>query len=166
MKKQLPQTYDKAGAAAYLQVSERAIERYTKKGLLTPDTVMQPSATDGRTRPHNIYRKTDLDEVKEKMKEQAEKTTSSTALTLATKPDSLANLFAQIADINRAHQPAAPVVSVAEKLTLKLAEAARLAGLSQNFLRAAIAAGQLRAAKRGRGWNIKRADLESFIEDL
>lgn len=52
------------------------------------------------------------------------------------------------------------------KLTLTLAEAATLAGLSKNWLTKAIQEKKLVANKRGKGWNIKRSDLDSYISNL
>lgn len=52
------------------------------------------------------------------------------------------------------------------QLTLTLAEAATLAGLSKDYLRQAIKTGRLKASKRGRGWNVKRADLEAWVKKL
>ncbi|MGI8996433.1 MAG: excisionase family DNA-binding protein [Pyrinomonadaceae bacterium] len=65
-------------------------------------------------------------------------------------------------------QSKAPVVTVSlgDKLTLNLREASALAGLSRDFLLQAIHAGKLRAAKRGRGWNIKRSDLDAYYRKL
>jgi excisionase family DNA binding protein len=64
--------------------------------------------------------------------------------------------------------PAAPVhtISLGDKLTLTLAEASALAGLSRRYLLDAIKAKQLKAAKRGRGWNIKKSDLDKYIRSL
>lgn len=59
-----------------------------------------------------------------------------------------------------------PISELAAKLTLSLKEAARLSGLSAGWLRTAIKHGDLQATKRGRGWNIKRADLEKYISNL
>jgi excisionase family DNA binding protein len=47
-----------------------------------------------------------------------------------------------------------------------LAEAQALTGLSRNVLRTAIDAGELKAKQIGRGWKIKKTDLESYIEKL
>ena len=57
-------------------------------------------------------------------------------------------------------------VRTSEKLLLTLPEAARLAGLSVNYLRGAIGRGELAARKIGRGWKVKRSELEKFIEGL
>ena len=73
--------------------------------------------------------------------------------------------FAQMVALTRQGPP--PVqLSLGDKLTLSLADAALLAGLSKDYLTKAIHAGKLKAAKRGRGWNIKRADLEAWVKRL
>ena len=62
--------------------------------------------------------------------------------------------------------PRAAPLSAADKLTLSLVEASALSGLSRGYLLGAFHAGNLKAARRGRGWNIKRADLmgQAFID--
>ncbi len=57
-------------------------------------------------------------------------------------------------------------VSIAEKLMLSVDEAAHLAGVSSNHVRAAIKAGKLKAKVVGRGWRVKRADLDAYIRRL
>lgn len=54
----------------------------------------------------------------------------------------------------------------AQKLLLSLAEAQSYSGLSRANLMEAIHAQTLAAQKIGRGWKIKRRDLESYIEGL
>jgi len=68
------------------------------------------------------------------------------------------------ASVDKARQE--PTVPTENKLLLSLAEAQALTGLSRETLRAAIAAGELAARQIGRGWKIKRRDLESYIENL
>ena len=61
-----------------------------------------------------------------------------------------------------------PRVPLPDKLTLSVAEAARLTGLSPDSLRDAIKAGRLKAkiVKGRRGWTIKREDLEAWVRKL
>jgi excisionase family DNA binding protein len=47
-----------------------------------------------------------------------------------------------------------------------LTEAALLAGLSRGHLRLAIAEKKLKARIIGRGWRVKREDLEAYIKKL
>ena len=60
----------------------------------------------------------------------------------------------------------APVTPPAQKLLLSLAEAQSYSGLSRANLMEAINAEKLPAQKIGRGWKIKRRDLESYIDGL
>ena len=57
-------------------------------------------------------------------------------------------------------------VPLDKKLTLSLSEASLLAGLSIAFLRNSIRLGHLIASKRGNSWNIKRSDLDLFVNSL
>lgn len=60
----------------------------------------------------------------------------------------------------------ASIADVAHKLTLSLPESAALSGLSRTHLRQAIRDGALKARKMGRGWRVKRADLETYVRKL
>lgn len=61
----------------------------------------------------------------------------------------------------------APTISdLAHKLTLSLAEAAQLSGLSRGHLREAIGTGKLKARIIGRGWRVKRDDLDAYVKKL
>ncbi len=62
--------------------------------------------------------------------------------------------------------PVKEAVSLSDKLTLNLVEASALAGLSRGFLMDAIKGKKLKASKRGRGWNVKRSDLDAFVGKL
>jgi excisionase family DNA binding protein len=57
-------------------------------------------------------------------------------------------------------------VGIADKPLLKLDEAAALTGLSRDTLRKAIEDGELKGKIIGRAYRIKRADLDSYIENL
>jgi len=57
-------------------------------------------------------------------------------------------------------------VPVADKLTLSLVEAAQLSGLSRNHLRQAIEEKKLKARIIGRGWRVKRDDLDAYVKKL
>jgi excisionase family DNA binding protein len=93
------------------------------------------------------------------------------ALTPAQLSDLGERLIAALEALQRPLQlpPAKPVVSIADlahKLMLTLAEAAALSNLSRNHLRQAIKTGTLKAQKIGRGWRIKRADLDAYVAAL
>ncbi len=59
-----------------------------------------------------------------------------------------------------------PAVPIADKPLLKLDEAAALTGLSRQLLRQAIEDGNLKGKIIGRGFRVKRADLDAFITEL
>lgn len=181
-KQQLDLFRGSQAAADYLKVSVRAIDRYKKKGLLPSNEIWEVSETDGRKHRISTYTRADLDAVKEKMIATSEgKLTALARTDNATRqivglssPEALKQFAADLgASIVAAQQQAtaqaatpSPAVPLADKLTLSLADAAHVAGLSKNFLRAAMTAKKLRAAKRGRGWNVKRADLNDYIKKL
>ncbi len=62
--------------------------------------------------------------------------------------------------------PASVAVPVADKLTLSLVEASQLSGLSRGHLRGAIEAKKLKARIIGRGWRVKRDDLDLYVKKL
>jgi excisionase family DNA binding protein len=82
-------------------------------------------------------------------------------------PDSVERLIMAL-EAMRQQRPAAaaPLADIAHKLMLTLQEGAALTGLSQRRLREAVRAGQLKAQIIGRGWRIKRTDLEDYVRDL
>jgi excisionase family DNA binding protein len=58
------------------------------------------------------------------------------------------------------------VADIAQKLVLTLAEASILSNLSRTHLREAISCGKLKGKIIGRGWRIKRADLDIYVRSL
>lgn len=54
----------------------------------------------------------------------------------------------------------------AAKLLLNLEEAQVLTGLSRAHLRAAIQSGELQARRLGRGWKVRRTDLEKYLAEV
>jgi excisionase family DNA binding protein len=65
-----------------------------------------------------------------------------------------------------AFQAMAAPVRLADKLMLSLIEAAQLSNLSRGHLRQAIEDGKLKARIIGRGWRVKRVDLNKYVEKL
>jgi excisionase family DNA binding protein len=59
-----------------------------------------------------------------------------------------------------------PALSPSEKLLLTLDDCAVLSSLSKDYLRQAIKDKKLKARILGRGWKVKREDLEAFIKKL
>ncbi len=180
------QRITKEQAAAILHMTTRAVERYTKQKRLIP------TYEKGRTRPVPMY---DEEKVKELAAallqpafsgaiatqkdnnehevairpQQALQATVSPAdvLALGTRQagmlEALQTLASGIAE--RLERPAVPL---ADKLVLSLKEVAALTGRSVARLRADCESGRLVAKKNeiARGWRVKRAALDVYVEEL
>jgi excisionase family DNA binding protein len=170
----IPYSMNKRDAADFLGVSVRAVERYTSKGKL------KVSYKHGKNGLQAEYDLADLERFKQELEQPAYPThfpapTNGDALTPATSTAlvetastikiGISGLIAELQTLNKSIKPNGHLsVSLADKLTLSLLEASALSGLSRSFLTGAIHTRKLKAAKRGRGWNIKRADLEAYIK--
>jgi excisionase family DNA binding protein len=158
---------NKAEACSFLGVSERSLARYAAQGKISV------SYEKGKRGNVAVYSDDDLQRLKDELSqpvsmrpavERSLATTDSHAIAPVSMISTLPDLLTLIAE--RLKPSERPQVAIENKLTLSLAEAAALSGLSQNFLSDAIHDGKLKAAKRGRGWNVKRNDLDSFIKKL
>jgi excisionase family DNA binding protein len=159
---------NKKEAAEYLNVSTRAIERYTSQGKLTP------TYEKGRTGPAPVYDQVQLDELRKQMDEAADATRPSLKLDKADKGDkdgalvlrsgSRADLAAFIAAIDKARGES--ITDIAAKPLLTRAEAQRYTGLSRELLREAVISGKVREIKLGRAYRLKKKELDSYIETL
>jgi excisionase family DNA binding protein len=78
----------------------------------------------------------------------------------------LSQAVAFLAELEKARRVEPTITDLAHKLTLSLVEAAQLAGLSRGHLRTAIEEKNLKARIIGRGWRVKRADLEAYVGRL
>jgi excisionase family DNA binding protein len=155
---------NKRAAAELLGVSIRAVERYTAKGQLSV------KYQKGKTGNEAIYNEAEVRRLKQRLNSALQlkrpAIVQPRAGTAAISRTDGASLERVIATISGLPIGKLPIVPVADKLTLSLAEASALSGLSRAFLSEAIHANKLKAAKRGRGWNIKRSDLELYIRKL
>jgi excisionase family DNA binding protein len=66
----------------------------------------------------------------------------------------------------KAFEAMASPVRLTDKLTLSLVEASLVSGLSRAHLRAAIEEKKLKARIIGRGWRVKRDDLDLYVKKL
>lgn len=83
--------------------------------------------------------------------------------------DLVARLIAAITAFNsngQTNKPGICVADAAHKVLLTLGEASALTNLSRGHLRKAIGQGKLKAQIIGRGWRIKRADLDEYVQRL
>jgi excisionase family DNA binding protein len=158
----------KKEAAEFLGISVKSLERYTQKKRVGVSYVR------GKTGNEADYDNAELERFKQELSQtsyipavvkdgqhgQAE--TSLAIIPKLVNEDGSSKIISLLESMVKYQKE-----SIAgEKLTLSLAEAATLAGLSKNYLKKAIDGGELKAAKRGKGWNIKRTDLEEWVEGL
>jgi excisionase family DNA binding protein len=167
---------NKQEAAEYLGVSVRTLQRLTAQGEISAGEVR------GKTGMVTDYAKEELDRFKQEEERKAQDATryvrphvipvtpdnatpAQTALALGRAGNSPA-LVELIAALEQAHAARTQPVPVADKLTLSLAEASQLSGLSRNHLRQAIEEKKLKARIIGRGWRVKREDLDAYVRKL
>jgi excisionase family DNA binding protein len=158
---------NKKEAAERLSVSTRLVEKYAGEGRLGEVQYVR-----GKT-----GRQADYDEqAVERLKAELEAPASALVPAVAAQsretgliaPQDRERFIAALEAIASHEQTRAGliVVPVADKLVLSLIEAAQLSGLSRGHLREAIEAKKLKARIIGRGWKVKRADLEAYITKL
>jgi excisionase family DNA binding protein len=163
----------KGEAAAKLNVSTRTIESYAKSGKLR---FTYQQSKHGQVA---LYSREDVERLKHDLNTPASLIQRPPNTTAETPPEALisrgfvpsgvvlARMPSQLPAVAAA-RPFAPVSlhDLSAKLMLNLLEASALAGLSRDHLREAISAGKLKARILGRGWKVKRSDLESYIAKL
>ncbi len=173
---------NKEQAADFLGCSVRALERYTQQGKLSATYVK------GKTRPTVEYDEEELrsfkSELNGKLFPKRPAVEPPGKENLANPAHALAR-FGGIPELGDARQMVAAIVKesvaaalearpdiapaavpVFEKLTLSLMEASQLSGLSRNHLRQAIEEKKLKARIIGRGWRVKREDLDAYVKKL
>jgi excisionase family DNA binding protein len=182
---------DRLGETALTIAARRGyteVVELLKKAGAMGDTFQPPPSKSIPEIPHDLmkgsgadFNETELQRLKEELDDflpqtwptatPATPTPETGALTPAQLSDLGERLIAALEALQRPLQlpPAKPALSIADlahKLMLTLAEAAALSNLSRNHLRQAIKTGSLKAQKIGRGWRIKRADLDAYVSAL
>ena len=143
--------FTKSQAAAFLQVSEKTIERLARKGEIRRETRKRPGV-----RPSPVYSPEDLDRVKAAqvpqvvvMPPQAE---AGGVPALAPRLDLPSFLQSLVTGAD---------VPLRDKLFLTVKEAVRFSGLPESTIRRLLRSGKLPGFKAG-GWRIRRVDLEEL----
>jgi excisionase family DNA binding protein len=169
----------KERAAELLGKSLRAVERYSKSSEGRP-ALLSVTYEKGTTRDVPVYDEWEVAQLAERLKlpsVPARGVLEVPQTAIATRNDTSDNLVAILERMasameatRRAIPPgepsAPPSVPIADKPLLKLAEAAALTGLSRGILREAIDAGKLKARIIGRGWRVKRDELDAYVKKL
>jgi excisionase family DNA binding protein len=164
---------NKKQASEYLGISTRQLENYVKSGRLSV------RYERGRTGDQAIYDDKELRRLRAELEAKhaprpavvRESETdaggeSGESRAMVRGSTSGLSMLAALVESAAAGKAIKPVVSVADKPLLKLAEASALTGLSRAILLSAINAGTLKAKLIGRAWRVKRTDLDAFIETL
>ncbi len=145
---------NKKEVSEFLSVSTRIVEKYASEGRLGEITYVR-----GKTGRQAEYDREAVENLKRILE------SPDTALT-ARSPD--ARLFAAqlVEALTKHEQPRNEAIRTSEKILLNLNDCRLLTGLSDANLRRAIHHNRLKAKIIGRGWKIKRQDLDEFIKNL
>jgi len=146
---------NKKEVSEFLRVSTRIIEKYASEGRLGEVTYIR-----GKTGKQAEYHREAVENLKRTLE------SPDTALTATRTPD--ARLFAAqlVEAITNREDARNASVRVSEKLLLNLNDCRLLTGLSDANLREAIKSEKLKAKIIGRGWKVKRQNLDEFINSL
>ena len=143
--------FTKSQAAAFLQLSEKTIERLAAKGDLRRASRKRPGV-----RPLVVYHPDDLQQIKDsqipRVEIMAQADPQQQQPALVPRADLLPSLLQNLLPSD---------LPLRDKLFLTVKEAARFAGLPQATIRRLIHAAAIPAVKAG-GWRIRRADLEQI----
>ncbi len=161
---------NKKEVSEILGVSTRLVEKYASEGRLGEVTYVR-----GKTGKQAEYNR----EAVEKLKATLESPDTSLATTTHDARLFVAQLVEAMANREQANieairgllsgsdeKPRSASVRVSEKILLNLTDCRSLTGLSEATLRDAIESKKLKAKIIGRGWKVKRHDLDEFIKEL
>jgi excisionase family DNA binding protein len=151
---------NKTEAAKLLSVSPRTLQRLTQQGKIS---VAYKNSKSGAEADY------DEEELRRYLEQQESIIYKPASQALTTIPQEALAIRNddQLITILEALQPTKkPTVAIESKLTLNLVEASALAGLSRRHLLQSIKEKKLKARIIGKGWRMKRADLETYIQEL
>jgi predicted Holliday junction resolvase-like endonuclease len=161
---------NKREVSEFLGISTRLVEKYASEGRLGEITYVR-----GKTGKQAEYNR----EAVEKLKTALESPDTSLATTTPDARLFVAQLVEAMTSREQAHveairellsgkieEPRSASVRVSEKLLLNLSDCRLLTGLSENNLRDAIKLGRLKAKIIGRGWKVKKQELDDFVSNL
>lgn len=162
---------NKKDAADFLGTSERAIERYAHRGKLSV------RYQKGQRGDEAVYDEKELRKLRAEL--EGKRGVIRAAVDPPDTPDTNARQLVRVSEQagalqafesfgNFGQQLLASIESqaVGQKILLTLKECRMLTGLSDGFLREAIKAGKLKARILGRGYKVKRADLDAYVRKL
>jgi excisionase family DNA binding protein len=145
---------NKKETSEFLSVSTRLVEKYASEGRLGAVTYVR-----GKTGKQADYDR----EAVQRLKQLLE--SPDTAIATKT-PDARLFVASLVEAIASGEKVRGASVRVSEKLLLTVNDCRLLTGLSEQSLREAIHDEKLKAKIIGRGWKVKRQDLDEFVEQL
>ncbi len=161
-------TMDKKAVAAALSITTRQVETYASQGRLGEVTYIR-----GRTGRQAVYDEAEVERLKLELEApdrplMMPRRDAAGAGSGLIAPADRERFIAALEALTRAPQRRGGgfAASVGEKLILTLDDAAALTSLSKATLREKIKAGKLKARIIGRGYKIKRSDLDAFVAEL
>jgi predicted transcriptional regulator len=146
---------NKKQVAEFLGVSTRIVEKYASEGRLGEVVYIR-----GKTGKQAEYNREAVENLKTILE------SPDTALTVAKTPDARLIVASLVEAIATREESRSASVRVSEKLLLNLNDCRLLTGLSEQNLRDAIKSETLKAKIIGRGWKIKKQDLDDFVNNL
>ena len=181
---------NKKEAAEFLGVSEKTIERYKSAGKLSA-RMKRITGADGKSRQVLDFNQSDLDRLKRELSNEIvypevtdrhAQTETQTDTDRQTPLDKVNSQNAEFVLVRQTQTDRQFLVlldrlefalyqhleesSRSQKLVLTIDEASAISGLPKNYIRQKIKDGQLKAQIIGRGWKVKRMDLDEFIKNL
>jgi predicted transcriptional regulator len=145
---------NKKQVAEFLGVSTRIVEKYASEGRLGEVTYVR-----GKTGKQAEYNREAVENLKTILE------SPDTAIATKT-PDARLIVASLVEAITSREELRSASVRVSEKLLLNLSDCKLLTGLSEQNLRDAIKSERLKAKIIGRGWKIKKQDLDDFVSNL
>jgi excisionase family DNA binding protein len=145
---------NKKDTSELLGVSTRLVEKYASEGRLGEVTYVR-----GKTGKQADYDR----KVVERLKQVLE--SPDTAIATKT-PDARLIVASLVEAITSREESRSASVRVSEKLLLSVKDCRLLTGLSEQAIRDAIRENKLKAQVIGRGFKVKRTDLDEFINKL
>jgi excisionase family DNA binding protein len=162
----------KFDAAKFLDISEKTLERLVKNGEISS------KLEKGKTRDVVVFDDEELKTFKEKRESSKHRPAFSSSNdspaqdSLSLIPTKADNIDRQIQTLEflevlrNALTSQKQVVPIADKILLSVNDCRLLTGLSEQSLRDAIHDRKLNARIIGRGYKVKRKDLDAFVESL
>jgi excisionase family DNA binding protein len=145
---------NKKETSELLGISTRLVEKYASEGRLGEVTYVR-----GKTGKQADYEREAVENLKQVLE--------SPDTAIATKTPDLRLFVASLVEAMASPEKVRSAsVRVSEKLLLTVSDCRLLTGLSEQSLREAIHDERLKAKIIGRGYKVKKADLDSFIENL